>query len=294
MPSPLPDAAVEQYAAQQRIAASTSLLVRRLWRRLDGDFDALWRILGPQIALVLSAGQRASAQSASAYVPAVLDELNISADAEGSLVLSSLTNIASDGRPLAGLLYEPVIATKTALGQGSSLQQALDTGWGRMSRIVDTQIADAGRDATSVETAVRPAVTHYVRMLNLPSCDRCVILAGKTYRWNAGFQRHPHCDCRHIPATEDVAGDLRTDPRAAIEAGQVRGLSKADTRAVLDGADPGKVVNAHRGMYTAQNAKMTRALTKRGEVRLRPETIYQMAGDRAEAIALLRKYRYII
>lgn len=34
----------------------------------------------------------------------------------------------------------------------------------------------------------------YVRMLTPPSsCDRCVILAGRWYRWNQGFERHPMC-----------------------------------------------------------------------------------------------------
>jgi hypothetical protein len=133
------------------------------------------------------------------------------------------------------------------------------------------------------------------------------------------------CDCRHIPATEDIAGDLRTDPLAAIRSGQVRGLSKADTKAILeDGADVGQVINAHRGMRTAQvygrSLKITsegttvrgvagKALAEQSGIaskaagdryrraktpRLMPESIYDIAGsDRDEALRLLKRFGYI-
>jgi hypothetical protein len=134
------------------------------------------------------------------------------------------------------------------------------------------------------------------------TCDRCLILAGRVYRWNAGFQRHPRCDCRHIPATEDVAGDLTTDPKAAFEAmpaaEQERVFGKAGAEAIRDGADMARVVNARRGMYTAGGRLFTReATTRRGtgrRVRLMPEQIYREAeGNRGEAIRLLRLHGYI-
>jgi hypothetical protein len=167
----------------------------------------------------------------------------------------------------------------------------------------------------------RPTVTGYIRMLNLPSCARCVVLAGQFYRWNQGFLRHPECDCRHIPATENVAGDLRTNALFAIASGKVRGMSKADTKAILeDGADPAQVINAHRGMQTAQvyGRKLkftTEGVTKRGLAgkrlgefaktkgsryqrskvpRLMPESIYRIAKDRDDAIRLLKRFGYIV
>ena len=56
-----------------------------------------------------------------------------------------------------------------------------------------------------VDTATRKNVG-YVRMLNPPSC-RCSVLAGRFYRWNNGFLRHPKCDCVHVqtPATARAA-----------------------------------------------------------------------------------------
>src|SRR5690606_23965723 len=42
----------------------------------------------------------------------------------------------------------------------------------------------------------------YVRMLTPPSCSRCTVLAGRWYRKNAGFARHPGC----FPAGAMVSG----------------------------------------------------------------------------------------
>ena len=48
---------------------------------------------------------------------------------------------------------------------------------------------------------VRP-VGGYVRMVQAGACSRCVVLAGKWYRKNQGFQRHPGC----FPAGAVVSG----------------------------------------------------------------------------------------
>jgi hypothetical protein len=42
----------------------------------------------------------------------------------------------------------------------------------------------------------------YIRLLTPPSCARCVILAGRFYRWSDGFKRHPNC----FPAGTIVSG----------------------------------------------------------------------------------------
>lgn len=295
----LPDAATAYYQAQQRVSASTLVLARRLWATLgQGDFDQAWRALGPQLMVVLMAGQQASAAQAVAYVPAVLNELNIDAEPVAQVSVRSLVGVASDGRPLDSLLYQTVVRTRTALGQGETLAASLQSGGALLDDIVAMQVVDAGRAAETLESVVRPKVTRYARMLVPPSCARCAILAGHVYGWHADFKRHPGCDCRKIPANESVAGDLTTDPRAAVESGRVTGLSKADTQAVLDGADPRKVVNSSRGMYSEQGLKLTRegTMTKGAKrVRLRPESIYKITGnDRAEALRLLQHHGYVL
>src|SRR6185437_3091389 len=96
-----------------------------------------------------------------------------------------------------GLLYGPVISTKEYIGGGMATETAMVAGRKSLETIMRTMIADAGRQAAGVDTAARRG-TGYVRMLNPPSCSRCVVLTGKFFRYNQGFLRHPRCDCVQI------------------------------------------------------------------------------------------------
>ena len=71
-----------------------------------------------------------------------------------------------------------------------------------------------------------------------------------------------NCDCVHIPVRE-ADDSLAYDPRGAIEAGMVTGLSKKELEAIRLGADPSQVVNARSGMYTAGEFQFTRTGTTR-------------------------------
>lgn len=200
------------------------------------------------------------------------------------------------------------------------VQRLTDQMLAGLDLFVASEVIAAGADAASVEIVATPEWTNYVRVLDLPSCDRCVILAGRIYRDLDGFPRHPRCDCQHWPVTswaEAEAAGLVTDPMVAFERGQVRGLSKADAQAVRDGADMRAVVNAKRGggrrpkgMTNAITAEMfgrtvkatLEGTTKRAEwrrkhphlpIRLRPESIYEHAKDRQDALRLLRLYGYL-
>jgi len=247
-------AAEAHYRRQAKAAAAAVAAAWRTWDRMGvDDLDASWRALGGRLVATVAAVQILAARDADPYVSAVLAEQKMRAPAEGRVNPTALAGVAGDGRDLATLLFEPVIDVKTAIGSGLRPADAMASARSTLGLMVATAVQDASRAAVSAAMTSRPKVTGYVRMLNTPSCSRCVILAGRWYRWNTGFERHPRCDCRHIPASEDVAGDLRTDPLLAIQSGQVTGLSKADTSAILDdGADVFQVINAHRGMSTAQ------------------------------------------
>lgn len=193
----------------------------------------------------------------------------------------------------------------------AEVDAALPTMLNEIDRLVASEVADAGRAASQAAIVAEPMWTNYVRMLNPPSCARCAILAGRIYRDLEAFQRHPLCDCVMVPVTDwQDAHDngLISSPEQAFERGDIRGLSRADAQAIKDGADIGKVVNAHRGMATAdlfnrRGVKITLAgTTRRGEwrkanpnrpFRLRPEAIYAAARDREDAIRLLRLYGYL-
>lgn len=284
------------YRDRARLARLAEQAAARLWRQVDSaNIASSWETLLPRLLAALVAGQRASAELTDPYLQAL--------DLDGPRVNpSAFAGIASDGRDLETLLRQPVVTSKVALARGAGTARALASGQMALRIIAATQVADAGRVADGVAVAARPEVG-YVRMVVGKTCARCLILAGKRYRWNAGFDRHPKCDCIHIPTREDAADDLRTDPKAAFRAmsreEQDQVFGKAGAEAIREGADMARVVNARRGMTTAGGRRLTtEATTRRGTgraVRLMPEQIYLEArGDRAEAIRLLRLHGYLL
>ncbi len=252
----LPTASAEHYTGQREVMISVLGGVRRLWGTSPPkDFDTWFDRNLDRLMAVMVAGQRAAVADADEYVGNVLDELGTPVAPDADLVTDPLIGVASDGRGLDSLMYGAVITVKDRVGVGLPVEQAWDLGMKALLLRVQTQIADAARTAVGIGIAARPDVG-YVRMLNPPSCSRCAILAGRFYAFNRGFRRHPGCDCRHIPTREDRAGDLRTDPRAYFDSlpaeQQDKLFTKAGAAAIRDGADITQVVNARRGMSTAQ------------------------------------------
>jgi hypothetical protein len=308
------------YERQQAIAKLTSQQAQAVWDRLSlNDLTGSWSRHAAELVRTTTVGQVAAAGGAEAYTARALAVLGIDGAAAGTVVPGSFAGIASDGRSLARLLYRPVVTTKLYIAQGTSFVEAFNHGRISMGMIVATQVQDAGRAAAGVAVAARPAVTGYVRYLSPPSCSRCAVLAGRFYRWNDGFQRHPRCDCTHLPSDRDTAKDLTFNSQSYFD-----GLSKAEqdrtfgvdgARAIRDGADVAQVVNARRGMTEAGTTEGTtrrglagqRMLAREGatsfadrdifrratETRLMPEQIYAQTTYRGEAIELLRLYRYI-
>lgn len=315
--------ATDHYRKRQRLSDAVSKVAERTWRQLDAaDLDASWARLGPTLQVALAGAQLAAAGAADRYVTQSLGEQGTSAPADGQVRPGSLSGVASDGRPLDSLLVNSIFIVKAAIAGGTTLPMAMASGFANLDMIVRTQVADAGRVADQVAITARPKVAGYVRMLSPPSCSRCVVLAGKFYRYNAGFDRHPNCDCVHIPAAE--SGDVEvTNPRKYFDslsrAEQDRAFTIAGAQAIRDGADISQIVNARRGGLSiaggGQQARLerrdvfghqlfttTEGTTRQGVAgsrlgrapRLMPESIYEIAGDdRAEAIRLLRRNGYI-
>jgi hypothetical protein len=249
----LPRAATEFYALQQRVNATATREIGRIWRRMGDDFDASWRRLSPQVLAVLVEAQNQVAMAALDYVPRVLADTGLPDVPSGELRPSSLVGIASDGRPLTSLAYGGVVQAKQSVGAGAPTGTALANGGQWMDLMARLQIADTARQAVGVMTASRKTLSGTVRVLNPPSCQRCAILAGRVYRWSTGFQRHPRCDCVNLPVQS--AGWARaegflTDPMDAYRRGEIRDLTEAQRFAIDNGADIARVVNATPGMST--------------------------------------------
>jgi hypothetical protein len=291
--------ATEHSRSRARLAERMRREAAEMWARVNrARISESWLERLPRLLLLITGAQRLAADTADQYVAEILVAQGINPATEGRLDVGSLAGIASDGRPLESLLAQPAIVAKAALAQGRSIEYAMAGGNALAELIAHTQVADAGRVADEVALASRPQATGFVRMVVGKTCSRCIILAGRWYRWNAGFNRHPKCDCIGIPAAEN-AEDMRTDPKKTFEsmteAEQDKVFGKAGAEAIRDGADMARVVNARRGMQKAADGRLytTEAAGKRP--RLMPEQILIEAnGDRGEAIRLLRLHRYIL
>ncbi len=314
-------------------------MVRDLWRTMPrrGNWERTWRDeVGPRAAAAVATGQEAAVATSEVYVASVLAEQGLPSVSPTSLDLPAFVGVAGDGREVASALYGAVIVAAKAqyrpeiaqAGPDRAAALALAEAESWIEQIAETIMADAMREAETVAMAQRPWVDGYVRMLDPKNpCSRCIILAGRFYLYNDGFDRHPECRCLHIPAAEDDAYNMLTNPSAYFEslsvAEQDRVFTKAGAEAVRLGADISQVVNARRGMNTAQQnprgwipkGRMeavtmfgrdvfvtTEGVTKNGvygrirgkkPVRLMPESILQVATDREDAIRLLKVYGYI-
>lgn len=220
-------------------------------------------------------------------------------------------------------VLEPIIATIDA--RVPAPVEAIPAPWwsdaaefmAAVEQLIATEIADSYRTASQVEMIGR-GHQNYVRMLRLPSCKRCAVLAGRIYRDLDTFDRHEGCDCVMVPVQDwgdAERNGLVVDGTEAAKNGQIRGLSEADLRAIQDGADLGQIVNATRGtrqpgitnaltteLFGRRVKATTHGTTKRSAwrkanptrlVRLRPESIYQFATDAEDAKRLLRLYGYL-
>lgn len=272
--------ALEHYRRRRRLVADAARAAQRAWRRVDrADIAGSWLAQLPRLMVVLTGAQLAAVQTADEYLTEVLAEQGVDPAADGRVNVDALVGVASDGRDLDTLLYQPALAASAALAEGATVPRALAAGQATLDMIVRTQVADAGRVADGVATVARQRATGYVRMLVGRSCSRCIILAGRWYRWNAGFDRHPRCDCIHVPGREATVGDVVTDPKAAFEAmsrdEQDRVFTRAGAEAIRLGADIGQVVNARRGArglapagarITAEEARALRGGRRRGRL----------------------------
>ncbi|MFF7610739.1 VG15 protein [Streptomyces lavendulae] len=268
-----------QYRRQQRIVRRAANRVQALWREIDaGSIAGSWEQLAPLLVQAVTEAQTTAAALADSYLDSVIAAEGAAPTAAAPRVNpGAFAGTASDGRPLISLLYQPVIDWKVRLLAGQSPRDAAAGSLASALRITATQVADAGRGATGAAMAGRRTIQGYVRVVQPPACSRCIILAGTEWGWNKGFQRHPKCDCIHLPTTLIARGQDRRgfiDPAAYFRSlprpEQDRVFGLAGARAIRDGADMAQVVNARRGMFTAtaygrQLAATREGATRRGE-----------------------------
>lgn len=270
------------------------------------DLDSSWARVGPRVSLLTASAQLGAARAGAAYVPATLDELRQSVDAEAAPALESLAVRAQslDGTvygSLDDLLYGAVVRARSA--DVESLRERLAVGGQWLDMLVRTQVSDAAKQAAGLAMYSRPGVG-YVRYVNPPCCQRCAVLAGSSSAPTA-FPRHPACDCLAVPTTRPAAKGLTP----TVTPDQVKDLTKGQRFTLDHGADLGQVVNAKRyrvagngafrstvapdGMTTSAGSLYARAVPR--GARLTPEGIFRVYADRprAEVLDALRANGYL-
>lgn len=322
------DVAERQQQLQERIgivAANRALL---LWRRLRAgslaELIASWLSVEALMVQQVSASQFAAAVTANQYLDALEPVYGITTPAPLQVAPESLAGLTAGGWPLRDSLVNAAAQTAWALRLNMSPPLALASGAANLKMHVETDVADIGRAAEQVAMTARPWPKGYVRMLEPGACSRCIVLAGKHYKRNAGFRRHPSCRCHHVPVAEDAPNDVRTDPQAYFDklpkAEQDRIFTAAGAEAIRRGADMSQVVNVRLGMSTATVGGQTVQTTTQGtarraymasvrkeianargesrarkQPRLMPEAVLRLAGDdTALARRLLISNGYIV
>ncbi|HET7386857.1 MAG TPA: hypothetical protein VFJ19_09380 [Nocardioidaceae bacterium] len=322
-------AVAERQTERALLAAAAARQALVLWERTPFPVLDSWDPL--RLARVVAGLQLRAARGADPYVAAAAQEQGMQAPAVAALVPAAFAAVNGDGTSLLSLLDLPRIEAREAIGRGADSAEALASARKKLQLMAVTAVQDAGRVADGVADAIRPAIAGYERVVNLPACDRCIVLAGRLYRWSHGFERHPKCDCTMVPVTAEQWHSQRPEntpeqlfARMSPQQ-QDRAFTKAGAQAIRDGADISQVVNARRGMRKAQvfghdlrittegttrrglagkrleaaGAQVAKLLGERyrrvvSTPRLMPESIYEIAnGDRDEAIRLLKRFGYI-
>lgn len=315
------------YSAGQQVAIK-DLIVQALivWAALDmaDPFSSWATSIGRRIYVLLSTLQQLAAADAARYVSDVLALQGLTYRGP-NVNPAQFAGIASDGRDLETLLAGAMVHLREEQNKGRTDEEAKAAGANFLRMVLPTQVSDQARAAESVTLTAADATNAagkgvqvgWIRLLTPPSCGRCAILAGRFYKWSDGFERHPMCDCRHVPCAAPAADDLTLNPKAYFdslnEEQQNRLFGTANARAIRDGADPAQVINASTrpgAMFTADNGRRytreggtRRGLFGQSDVRQRkgrvlrptPLQIYRDAGgDRTAAIRMLKQFRYLL
>lgn len=289
----------EQRAA---LADATARAVLAEWSKVNPDAVAReWGRLLPRVTAMVQRGQLHAAEGSHTFMRELLGK-----DAEGApeVVPEQFASQTPDGRNLMGLLARAIPTAIRARSRGESPRAAKARGGALLDLLTRTVIADTGRQADQAAMVANRKVIAYVRVVELPACSRCIILAGREYGVTSGFLRHPRCDCTMEPVTkknrptpvdaEDLFESMSPEQRKRV-------FGEAGAKAIEDGARISSVVNARKSMDTVEmfgkEVQVTYVGTgsrkKKRPPRLMPEEIYRQAESREHAIRLLYKNGYL-
>ncbi|MFD5297213.1 hypothetical protein ACFWJU_18640 [Streptomyces mutabilis] len=260
----VPPAAQDHQQQRAAQAAMTAAAVRQVWSTVDPDnLEQSWLARAALVAELIRRGQLTAASTAEPWLTTEVGP------GEGSV--DPVAAVEATGDLQVPLLY-PMLIALNRLRRGFTTAMSILSGAYFLEMVTRTLVADAGRIADMAGMIARPRVVSYVRVVELPACARCIILAGREYSFSEGFLRHPRCDCTIAPRRPGDTWELAGPKQLFNEmtaAQQRKAFGAAAVDAIGEGADIAQVVNARRGMDTVtaygRKVQATReGVTRRG------------------------------
>lgn len=284
MTAPVADPTAVYYTAQAATAATAAEEVAALWATVSlANIEASWGEVAGQVLALIAAGQARAAATAQAYQGALLRAGGLEPRAP-RIVPAGFAGYTGDGIPLPQILGAVPYWAQADLGRGIPPEQVKAKTAYRLSLLAQAEAQKAGSRAQFVGRNLDRRFVGWERVVEAGACARCVVLAGRRYKRNADFLRHPGCRCQARDVTEDD-GDETSDAskffRSLSAEEQDRRFTKAGAAAIRAGADISQVVNARKGALgltpagariTAAEAKTLRNGLERG--RLQPQRVY--------------------
>lgn len=288
---------------REELAAATARSVLAEWAKVRPESVARdWARLLPAVTAMVQRGQLNAAQGTHTFMRELLGPEAVQG---GQIIPEQFAAQTPDGRDAMRLLAQAGPRSISAQRRGFGARAAMARGAAFLDMVVRTVVADTGRQADQAAMVGNRGVIAYVRVVELPACSRCIILAGREYSVSAGFLRHPRCDCTMEPVTRrNTPNPLDAEGlfESMTPAQRRRTFGEAGTKAIEDGARISSVVNARKSMAQVemfgQRVQVTYVGTgsrkkPRRPPRLMPEEIYRQADTREQAIRLLYKNGYL-
>jgi hypothetical protein len=309
----LPDFATAATAYNASLIEQSATVTEELlalWATVTAaSIDVSWSKVKPQALATVVKAQLVGAAAAYGYHVRLLAAAGLKP--EGPQIRPvGFAGSSSGVLPLEQVVDFAPIRTKQAIARGLAPQQALQSGFAQLSTVAESELQESARGVWDVAGNTEPQYRGYLRQPNPGACGRCLILAGKFYRFNDGFDRHPKCHCSHVPI---LVGSPLLDLPTADERfkdmdrdEQDRAFGKDGAEAIRNGADPAQVANARAGMSKAGDSFTRQGTSKRSfsgrrlkaaelSRRLSPAGCrIQADGDQEAYLANLKTHGYIL
>lgn len=238
----------------RRVAAREAVAVRaarHAWSRVDkNDIRGSWaRVKQPLVNVLSDIQEQAVDAGLDANVDVMAETGQYSAP-EALVDSRAFSKFSSGGVLLDEWVDRPAIRALEFIKEGVGADEALDRVGSLFSSSVATNLADVIRQAQQADIATRKHMG-FIRCCNADACKWCIVLSGKIYRYNTGFERHMNCHCYHLPVNLDDVGsvmDIAPSPielfNRMSESEQNKTFGMTGAKSIRAGADIGQIVNS--------------------------------------------------